>query len=195
MCFTSSCARGLMSDRRCNRTVCGSGSLLRVCMSQLGSPSHVLITSCQATVGVIMLWFFVCVLFAHFSLSSLFYGEPSEKEKSPSESSPSDSETKDMVSSEFSTSSWKHQGTHHLFSYQLKLPNWTPQRQDFFVYIQLVTLTVSLRSNKDVERIHYLIKSKTINWHPTLQLPSALWCGGFVPSFSSLFWSFFWLSN
>uniref|UniRef100_A0A3P9P265 Transmembrane protein 63C n=1 Tax=Poecilia reticulata TaxID=8081 RepID=A0A3P9P265_POERE len=32
------------------------------------------------------------------SLTSLFYGEPSEKEKSPSESSPSDSETKDMVS-------------------------------------------------------------------------------------------------
>ncbi|XP_032403581.1 osmosensitive cation channel TMEM63C isoform X2 [Xiphophorus hellerii] len=30
------------------------------------------------------------------SLTSLFYGEPSEKEKSPSESSPSDSETKDM---------------------------------------------------------------------------------------------------
>uniref|UniRef100_A0A3P8U6W3 Transmembrane protein 63C n=1 Tax=Amphiprion percula TaxID=161767 RepID=A0A3P8U6W3_AMPPE len=29
-------------------------------------------------------------------LTSLFYGEPSEKEKSPSESSPSDSETKDM---------------------------------------------------------------------------------------------------
>lgn len=33
-----------------------------------------------------------------FSLTSLFYGEPNEKEKSPSESSPSDSETKDMVS-------------------------------------------------------------------------------------------------
>lgn len=42
-----------------------------------------------------------CLLFilsAQFSLTSLFYGEPSEKEKSPSESSPSDSETKDMVS-------------------------------------------------------------------------------------------------
>ncbi|MEQ2279035.1 hypothetical protein AMECASPLE_005333 [Ameca splendens] len=32
----------------------------------------------------------------YVSLTSLFYGEPSEKEKSPSESSPSDSETKDM---------------------------------------------------------------------------------------------------
>lgn len=37
----------------------------------------------------------------YFSLTSLFYGEPSEKEKSPSESSPSDSETKDMVSFQF----------------------------------------------------------------------------------------------
>lgn len=40
----------------------------------------------------------LCILSSHFSLTSLFYGEPSEKEKSPSESSPSDSETKDMVS-------------------------------------------------------------------------------------------------
>lgn len=38
------------------------------------------------------------ILSSQFSLTSLFYGEPSEKEKSPSESSPSDSETKDMVS-------------------------------------------------------------------------------------------------
>ena len=37
-------------------------------------------------------------LFFKPSLTSLFYGEPSEKEKSPSESSPSDSETKDTVS-------------------------------------------------------------------------------------------------
>lgn len=38
------------------------------------------------------------ILSSHFSLTSLFYGEPGEKEKSPSESSPSDSETKDIVS-------------------------------------------------------------------------------------------------
>uniref|UniRef100_A0A8D2ZQL6 Transmembrane protein 63C n=1 Tax=Scophthalmus maximus TaxID=52904 RepID=A0A8D2ZQL6_SCOMX len=42
----------------------------------------------------------LALLMENDSLSSLFYGEPSEKEKSPSESSPSDSETKDMVSSE-----------------------------------------------------------------------------------------------
>ncbi|XP_061824757.2 calcium permeable stress-gated cation channel 1 isoform X2 [Nerophis lumbriciformis] len=38
----------------------------------------------------------LALLMENDSLSSLFYGEPSEKEKSPSESSPSDSETKDM---------------------------------------------------------------------------------------------------
>uniref|UniRef100_A0A8C4ZLH2 Transmembrane protein 63C n=1 Tax=Gadus morhua TaxID=8049 RepID=A0A8C4ZLH2_GADMO len=36
------------------------------------------------------------------TLTSLFYGEPGEKEKSPSESSPSESEIKDMVSSALS---------------------------------------------------------------------------------------------
>uniref|UniRef100_A0A8C5EHG6 Calcium permeable stress-gated cation channel 1 n=2 Tax=Gouania willdenowi TaxID=441366 RepID=A0A8C5EHG6_GOUWI len=41
----------------------------------------------------------LALLMENDSLTSLFYGEPSEKEKSPSESSPSDSETKDMVSS------------------------------------------------------------------------------------------------
>uniref|UniRef100_A0A671UL01 Transmembrane protein 63C n=1 Tax=Sparus aurata TaxID=8175 RepID=A0A671UL01_SPAAU len=40
----------------------------------------------------------LALLMENDSLTSLFYGEPSEKEKSPSESSPSDSETKDMVS-------------------------------------------------------------------------------------------------
>lgn len=40
---------------------------------------------------------YLFLLSSHFSLTSLFYGEPSEKEKSPSESSPSDSETKDVV--------------------------------------------------------------------------------------------------
>lgn len=40
----------------------------------------------------------LCIVSSQFSLTSLFYGEPSEKEKSPSESSLSDSETKDMVS-------------------------------------------------------------------------------------------------
>uniref|UniRef100_A0A3Q2ZP44 Transmembrane protein 63C n=1 Tax=Kryptolebias marmoratus TaxID=37003 RepID=A0A3Q2ZP44_KRYMA len=39
----------------------------------------------------------LALLMENDSLTSLFYGEPSEKEKSPSESSPSDSETKDMV--------------------------------------------------------------------------------------------------
>uniref|UniRef100_A0A1A7YT88 Transmembrane protein 63C n=2 Tax=Iconisemion striatum TaxID=60296 RepID=A0A1A7YT88_9TELE len=38
----------------------------------------------------------LALLMENDSLTSLFYGEPSEKEKSPSESSPSDSETKDM---------------------------------------------------------------------------------------------------
>ncbi|XP_077477601.1 osmosensitive cation channel TMEM63C [Stigmatopora argus] len=38
----------------------------------------------------------LALLMDNDSLTSLFYGEPSEKEKSPSESSPSDSETKDM---------------------------------------------------------------------------------------------------
>uniref|UniRef100_A0A3P9CZB8 Transmembrane protein 63C n=1 Tax=Maylandia zebra TaxID=106582 RepID=A0A3P9CZB8_9CICH len=42
---------------------------------------------------------FLCVYSSLCSLTSLFYGEPSEKEKSPSESSPSDSETKDMNAS------------------------------------------------------------------------------------------------
>uniref|UniRef100_A0A8C6PJZ0 Transmembrane protein 63C n=1 Tax=Nothobranchius furzeri TaxID=105023 RepID=A0A8C6PJZ0_NOTFU len=41
----------------------------------------------------------LALLMENDSLTSLFYGEPSEKEKSPSESSPSDSETKDMVKS------------------------------------------------------------------------------------------------
>uniref|UniRef100_A0A8C4DU55 Transmembrane protein 63C n=1 Tax=Dicentrarchus labrax TaxID=13489 RepID=A0A8C4DU55_DICLA len=40
----------------------------------------------------------LALLMENDSLTSLFYGEPSEKEKSPSESSPSDSDTKDMVS-------------------------------------------------------------------------------------------------
>uniref|UniRef100_A0A3Q2G7H6 Transmembrane protein 63C n=1 Tax=Cyprinodon variegatus TaxID=28743 RepID=A0A3Q2G7H6_CYPVA len=39
----------------------------------------------------------LALLMDNDSLTSLFYGEPSEKEKSPSESSPSDSEIKDMV--------------------------------------------------------------------------------------------------
>uniref|UniRef100_A0A665WXY9 Transmembrane protein 63C n=1 Tax=Echeneis naucrates TaxID=173247 RepID=A0A665WXY9_ECHNA len=43
----------------------------------------------------------LALLMENDSLTSLFYGEPSEKEKSPSESSPSESETKDMVSFEF----------------------------------------------------------------------------------------------
>lgn len=43
-----------------------------------------------------MMDYSVCIL----SLTSLFYGEQSEKEKSPSESSPSDSETKGMVREE-----------------------------------------------------------------------------------------------
>ncbi|XP_029972306.1 osmosensitive cation channel TMEM63C [Salarias fasciatus] len=38
----------------------------------------------------------LALLMENDSLTSLFYGEPSEKEKSPSESSPSDSDTKDM---------------------------------------------------------------------------------------------------
>ncbi|XP_076017846.1 osmosensitive cation channel TMEM63C [Genypterus blacodes] len=38
----------------------------------------------------------LALLMENDSLTSLFYGEPSEKEKSPSEASPSDSETKDM---------------------------------------------------------------------------------------------------
>ncbi|XP_019721065.1 osmosensitive cation channel TMEM63C isoform X1 [Hippocampus comes] len=38
----------------------------------------------------------LALLMDNDSLTSLFYGEPSEKEKSPSESSPSDSETKDI---------------------------------------------------------------------------------------------------
>ncbi|XP_040056289.2 osmosensitive cation channel TMEM63C isoform X2 [Gasterosteus aculeatus] len=38
----------------------------------------------------------LALLMENDSLTSLFYGEPNEKEKSPSESSPSDSETKDM---------------------------------------------------------------------------------------------------
>ncbi|XP_029688774.1 calcium permeable stress-gated cation channel 1 isoform X2 [Takifugu rubripes] len=38
----------------------------------------------------------LALLMENDSLTSLFYGEPSEKEKSPSESSPSDSEMKDM---------------------------------------------------------------------------------------------------
>uniref|UniRef100_A0A665WY52 Transmembrane protein 63C n=1 Tax=Echeneis naucrates TaxID=173247 RepID=A0A665WY52_ECHNA len=38
----------------------------------------------------------LALLMENDSLTSLFYGEPSEKEKSPSESSPSESETKDM---------------------------------------------------------------------------------------------------
>ncbi|XP_041827930.1 calcium permeable stress-gated cation channel 1 isoform X2 [Melanotaenia boesemani] len=38
----------------------------------------------------------LALLMENDSLTSLFYGEPSEKEKSPSESSPSDTETKDM---------------------------------------------------------------------------------------------------
>ncbi|XP_034051023.1 LOW QUALITY PROTEIN: calcium permeable stress-gated cation channel 1-like [Thalassophryne amazonica] len=38
----------------------------------------------------------LALLMENDSLTSLFYGEPSEKEKSPSESSPSDSETKDV---------------------------------------------------------------------------------------------------
>uniref|UniRef100_A0A669BUU3 Transmembrane protein 63C n=1 Tax=Oreochromis niloticus TaxID=8128 RepID=A0A669BUU3_ORENI len=41
----------------------------------------------------------LALLMENDSLTSLFYGEPSEKEKSPSESSPSDSETKDMNAS------------------------------------------------------------------------------------------------
>lgn len=41
-----------------------------------------------------LLMHFYC---AFLSLTSLFYGEQNEKEKSPSETSPSDSETKDMV--------------------------------------------------------------------------------------------------
>uniref|UniRef100_A0A4W6F2D8 Transmembrane protein 63C n=1 Tax=Lates calcarifer TaxID=8187 RepID=A0A4W6F2D8_LATCA len=41
----------------------------------------------------------LALLMENDSLTSLFYGEPSEKEKSPSESSPSDSETKDMFPS------------------------------------------------------------------------------------------------
>ncbi|KAM9708000.1 calcium permeable stress-gated cation channel 1 isoform 1-T1 [Menidia menidia] len=61
----------------------------------------------------VMLWMFLLLIFSclrkaawdygrlallmeNDSLTSLFYGEPSEKEKSPSESSPSDTETKDM---------------------------------------------------------------------------------------------------
>uniref|UniRef100_A0A3Q3VRQ2 Uncharacterized protein n=1 Tax=Mola mola TaxID=94237 RepID=A0A3Q3VRQ2_MOLML len=40
----------------------------------------------------------LALLMENDSLTSLFYGEPSEKEKSPSESSPSTSEIKDMVS-------------------------------------------------------------------------------------------------
>uniref|UniRef100_A0A3Q3QBH3 Transmembrane protein 63C n=1 Tax=Monopterus albus TaxID=43700 RepID=A0A3Q3QBH3_MONAL len=40
----------------------------------------------------------LALLMENDSLTSLFYGDPSEKEKSPSESSPSDSETKDMNS-------------------------------------------------------------------------------------------------
>uniref|UniRef100_A0A8C1CGU6 Transmembrane protein 63C n=1 Tax=Cyprinus carpio carpio TaxID=630221 RepID=A0A8C1CGU6_CYPCA len=39
----------------------------------------------------------LALLMENDSLTSLFYGEQSEKEKTPSESSPSDSETKDMV--------------------------------------------------------------------------------------------------
>ncbi|XP_029350281.1 osmosensitive cation channel TMEM63C isoform X3 [Echeneis naucrates] len=39
----------------------------------------------------------LALLMENDSLTSLFYGEPSEKEKSPSESSPSESETKDMA--------------------------------------------------------------------------------------------------
>ncbi|XP_067098659.1 calcium permeable stress-gated cation channel 1 [Osmerus mordax] len=38
----------------------------------------------------------LALLVENDSLTSLFYGEPSEKEKSPSESSPSDSDTKDL---------------------------------------------------------------------------------------------------
>uniref|UniRef100_A0A3Q4GIX0 Transmembrane protein 63C n=1 Tax=Neolamprologus brichardi TaxID=32507 RepID=A0A3Q4GIX0_NEOBR len=51
---------------------------------------------CPATITRIL---FLCVYSSLCSLTSLFYGEPSEKEKSPSESSPSDSETKDMIAS------------------------------------------------------------------------------------------------
>lgn len=53
-----------------------------------------------------------------FSLTSLFYGEPSEKEKSPSESSPTDSEAKDMVSPASSTELLKSDNYPHWIQYR-----------------------------------------------------------------------------